>query len=45
MNLNAIKIQDAGKGTKSAVEDLEAVLRKIESCAPGFNRQLRDLLS
>jgi uncharacterized protein (DUF2252 family) len=31
MTAKAIKIQDTGKGTKPVIEDLEAVLRKIEA--------------
>jgi hypothetical protein len=31
MTVNAIKIQDTGKGAKTVAEDLEAVLRKIET--------------
>lgn len=35
MTVNTIKIQDTGKGAKSAADDLEAVLRKIESWHQG----------
>ena len=33
--MKAITIQDTGKGAKSVVENLEAVLRKIESWHQG----------
>jgi hypothetical protein len=35
MTVEAIKIQDTGKGTKPVLEDLEAVLRKIEGWHQG----------
>jgi hypothetical protein len=35
ISVKAIKIQDTGKGAKSVSEDLEAVLRKIETWHQG----------
>jgi hypothetical protein len=35
MTVNAIKIQDTGKGAKSVADDLEAILRKIEGWPQG----------
>jgi len=46
MTVKAIQIQDTGKGTKSVLEDLEAVLRKIEGWHQGsvasYNISCRD---